>query len=105
MEAKMKMRYDVKGLRCGAVFTTSISFITSTSLTTVREFNFQLILSTFVNWKTIMYNYLANDHHELLLENLLNKRNALIINTYKKQIKAKETNWKQKFQKPKNENI
>ena len=52
-----------------------------------------------------MYNYLANDHHELLLENLLNKRNALIINTYKKQIKAKETNWKQKFQKPKNENI
>ena len=52
-----------------------------------------------------MYNYLANDHHELLLENLLNKRNALIINTYKKQIKPKETNWKQKFQKPKNENI
>ena len=52
-----------------------------------------------------MYNYLANDHHELLLENLLIKRNSLIINTYKKQIKAKETNWKQKFQKPKNENI
>ena len=101
----MKMRYDVKGLRCGAVFTTSFSFITSTSLTTVREFNFQLILSTFVNWKTIMYNYLANDHHELLLENLLIKRNSLIINTYKKQIKAKETNWKQKFQKPQNENI
>ena len=52
-----------------------------------------------------MYNYLANDHHELLLENLLIKRNSLIINTYKKQIKAKETNWKQKFQKPQNENI
>ena len=47
----------------------------------------------------------AIDHRYLLLENLLIKRNTLIINTYKKQIKAKETNWKQKFQKPKNENI
>ena len=47
----------------------------------------------------------ANDQHDLLLENLLIKRNVLIINIYKKQIKAKETNWKQKFQKPKNENI
>ena len=44
-------------------------------------------------------------HHNLVLENLLIKRNALIINTYKKQIKAKETNWKQKIQKPQNENI
>ena len=44
-------------------------------------------------------------HRDRFLENLLIKRNALIINTYKKQIKAKETNWKQKFQKPKNENI
>ena len=33
----MQMRYDVKGLRCGAVFTTSFSFITSTSLTTVSD--------------------------------------------------------------------
>ena len=105
MEAKMKMRYDVKGLRCGAVFTTSFSFITSTSLTTVREFNFQLILSTFVNWKTIMYNYLANDHHELLLENLLSSCKVLNINTPRKRKVPKETNWKQKFQKPQNENI
>ena len=37
MEAKMKMRYDVKGLRCGAVFTTSFSFITSTSLTSMKH--------------------------------------------------------------------
>ena len=37
MEAKMKMRYDVKGLRCGDVFTTSFSFITSTSLTIVSD--------------------------------------------------------------------
>ena len=80
----MKMRYDVKGLRCGAVFTTSFSFITSTSLTTVREFNFQLILSTFENWKTIMYNYLANDHHELLLENLLPSYKVLNISLSKK---------------------
>ena len=37
MEAKMQMRYDVKGLRCGTVFTTSFSFIASTSLTTVSD--------------------------------------------------------------------
>ena len=47
----------------------------------------------------------TNDHHDLLLENLLIKRNALIINTYKKQIEAKGTNWKQKFQKSQNENV
>ena len=93
----MKMRYDVKGLRCGAVFTTSFSFITSTSLTTVREFNFQLILSTFVNWKTIMYNYLANDHHELLLEILLICCNTLIINIGLCLNRTKVTKKKQKL--------
>ena len=52
-----------------------------------------------------MYNYLANDHHELLLENLLIECNTLIINTLNEPKQPKETNWKQKFQKPQNENI
>ena len=47
----------------------------------------------------------SHHQHDFFLENLLIDCNVLIINTYKKQIKAKETNWKQKFQKPKNENI
>ena len=47
----------------------------------------------------------ANDHHDLLLENLLPNCKVLNINTPKKQKVPKETNWKQKFQKPQNENI
>ena len=47
----------------------------------------------------------SHHQHDFFLEKLLIDCNVLIINTYKKQIKAKETNWKQKFQKPKNENI
>ena len=43
MEAKMKIRYDLKGLRCGAVFTTSFSFITSTSLITVSDLATQTV--------------------------------------------------------------
>ena len=47
----------------------------------------------------------ANDHHYLLLENLLCDCNILNIITPRKQKQPKETNWKQKFQKPQNENI
>ena len=47
----------------------------------------------------------ANAQHDLLLENLLSSCNVLIINTPRKQKQPKETNWKQKFQKPQNENI
>ena len=47
----------------------------------------------------------TNDHHDLLLENLLPNCKVLNINTPKKQKQPKETNWKQKFQKPQNENI
>ena len=36
----------------------------------------------------------ANDHHNLLLENLLIKRNIPIINTPRKPKQSKETNWK-----------
>ena len=43
--------------------------------------------------------------HYLLLENLLSNCKALNINTLREQKQPKETNWKQKFQKPKNENI
>ena len=50
-------------------------------------------------------NTCANDHHDLLLENLLLNCNVLIINTPRKPKQPKETNWKQKFQKPQNENI
>ncbi|MDD7691859.1 MAG: hypothetical protein PT953_04135, partial [Prevotella sp.] len=50
-------------------------------------------------------NTCANDHHDLLLENLLPNRNVLNINTPQKRKQPKETNWKQKFQKPQNENI
>ena len=47
----------------------------------------------------------ANDHHDLLLENLLLRHNELNISVSKKRKQSKETNWKQKFQKPQNENI
>ena len=47
----------------------------------------------------------ADDHHDLLLENLLSNCKALNINTLREQKQPKETNWKQKFQKPQNENI
>ena len=47
----------------------------------------------------------TDDHHDLLLENLLPNCNALNINTPRKRKVPKETNWKQKFQKPQNENI
>ena len=43
--------------------------------------------------------------HYLLLENLLSSCKALNINTPRKRRQPQETNWKQKFQKPKNENI
>ena len=43
--------------------------------------------------------------HNLLLENLLSSCKVLIINTPRKRKVPKETNWKQKFQKPQNENI
>ncbi|MDD5960723.1 MAG: hypothetical protein PUC16_00385, partial [Bacteroidales bacterium] len=42
---------------------------------------------------------------DVLLENLLPNCKVLNINTPKKQKVPKETNWKQKFQKPQNENI
>ena len=44
-------------------------------------------------------------YHYLFLENLLIECNLLIINTPQKTKQPKETNWKQKFQKPQNENI
>ena len=47
----------------------------------------------------------ANDHHDLLLENLLPSCKALNVSTPQKRKLPKETNWKQKFQKPQNENI
>ena len=52
-----------------------------------------------------MYNYLANDHHELLLENLLPSCKVLNISLSKKVGTNKRTNWKQEFQKPQNENF
>lgn len=42
---------------------------------------------------------------DLFFENLLPNCKVLNINTPKKQKVPKETNWKQKFQKPQNENI
>lgn len=44
-------------------------------------------------------------HRDRFLENLLPNCKVLNINTPKKQKVPKETNWKQKFQKPQNENI
>ena len=58
---------------------------------TVRNLTLKWILSTFVNWKSIMYNYFANDHHELLLDNLLLSCKVLNINTPRKQKQLKET--------------
>ena len=43
--------------------------------------------------------------HYLLLENLLSSCKALNINTPRKRKQTKETNWKQKFQKPQNESM
>jgi len=43
--------------------------------------------------------------HDLLLDNLLISCNTLIISISKNSKMAKETNWKQIFQKPQNENI
>ena len=50
-------------------------------------------------------NTCSDDHHDLLFQNLLSEYNLLMIITPRKPIRPKETNWKQKFQKPKNENI
>ena len=47
----------------------------------------------------------ANDHHYLILENLLIVHKWLIHNYIEKTQTAKEIKQKQKFQKPKNENI
>ena len=47
----------------------------------------------------------AHNHHDGLLENLLKVCKVLIINTCESRKTPKETNWKQKFQKPQNENI
>ena len=47
----------------------------------------------------------ANNHHDLLLENQLSSYKVLNISIPTKPKQPKETNWKQKFQKPKNENI
>ena len=44
-------------------------------------------------------------HRDRFLENLLPNCKVLNINTPKKQKVPKETNWKQKFQKPPNENF
>ena len=44
-------------------------------------------------------------HHDLLLDILLIEFNTLIINAPKKPKQPKETNWKQKIQKPQNEII
>ena len=49
--------------------------------------------------------FFDNVNHDILLENLLPNCKVLNINTPKKQKVPKETNWKQKFQKPQNENI
>ena len=43
--------------------------------------------------------------HYLLLQNLLPSCKALNVSTPQKRKLPKETNWKQKFQKPQNENI
>ena len=43
--------------------------------------------------------------HNMVFQNLLPNCKVLNINTPKKQKVPKETNWKQKFQKPQNENI
>ena len=44
-------------------------------------------------------------HHVFLLDNLLSICKVLNISVYKKQKQSKESNWKQKSQKPHNENI
>jgi hypothetical protein len=47
----------------------------------------------------------SDGKHDGLFQNLLPNCKVLNINTPKKQKVPKETNWKQKFQKPQNENI
>ena len=49
--------------------------------------------------------FFDNVNHDILFQNLLPNCKVLNINTPKKQKVPKETNWKQKFQKPQNENI
>lgn len=55
-------------------------------------------------WKS-SHEMLKSLDSDYLLENLLPNCKVLNINTPKKQKVPKETNWKQKFQKPQNENI
>ena len=43
-----------------------------------------------------------DNHHDLLLENLLNVRSKLIISIFHQHRITKETNWKQKFKKTPN---
>jgi hypothetical protein len=47
----------------------------------------------------------TDNHHDLLLEILLLVCKLLIHSVVYSTEQAEETNWKQKFQKPKNENI
>lgn len=47
----------------------------------------------------------THEHHDALLEILLNFCKYLILRNYWRHKIAKGTNWKQKFQKPQNENI
>ena len=49
--------------------------------------------------------FVQHENRYLLLENLLISYNTLIISVSKNSKMAKETNWKQKFQKNQNENI
>lgn len=49
--------------------------------------------------------FIGRLRHDRVLENLLCDCNVLNISTPRKQKQPKETNWKQKFQKPQNENI
>ena len=95
----------MKGLRCArSSLSLSLFYHNHFSHHCAR---IQLSINTFhfENWKTIMYNYLANDHHDLFLENLLPSCKVLNINPPRKRRQPQETNWKQKFQKPQNENF
>ncbi len=53
----------------------------------------------------LKYGTLPFPYSVFFLQNLLPNCKVLNINTPKKQKVPKETNWKQKFQKPQNENI
>ena len=52
----------------------------------------------------LLFHHLIS-HRNVILENLLPICKVLNINAPQKQKQPKETNWKQKFQKPQNENI